>query len=383
MSASRRLRPRDIALPEVIGNFEQLLADSPSEAKWGEFLRENLFLVESRYVQIIERLNVILARSREADFALVDSHGFLDLFEIKKPETHLLAASQDRGNHYWHADAVKAIVQAEKYMYNAMQNALGLAANIQRELGLTVKVVRPRAVVIMGHSDLIRSVLKKGDALAHDVEQIRRASERAASLTRQLLAFSRRQFLQPQVIDVSTLVGNLATMLRRLIAEDIQLDLRLDPEAGRVSADPGQLEQVIVNLAVNARDAMPAGGRLTVDAANVTLDAQYAGMHPEAKAGPYVSLEVTDTGTGIPPEIRARIFEPFFTTKDIGKGTGIGLATVHTVVKSHGGFMQLDSAMGRGTTFRVFLPRMEQARVVSDEPERVDPPVSGRQVGTL
>lgn len=158
-----KLKVDDVALSEVIGNFEQLLEDAPSEAKWGEFLRENLFLVESRYVQIIERLNVILARSREADFALVDSHGFLDLFEIKKPETHLLAASQDRGNHYWHADAVKAIVQAEKYMHNAMQNAHGLAASIQRELGLMVRVIRPRAVVIMGHSDQLDTEAKVED----------------------------------------------------------------------------------------------------------------------------------------------------------------------------------------------------------------------------
>jgi hypothetical protein len=158
-----KLKVDDVALTEVITEFETLLGESPNESKWGEFLCKNLFLVESRYVHIIERLNVVLASAREVDFGLVDSHGYLDLFEIKKPDTRLLAASQDRGNHYWHAEAVKAIVQAEKYLHNAMQNALTLADGIRRERQLDVRVIRPRAVVIMGNSGQLDTPSKKDD----------------------------------------------------------------------------------------------------------------------------------------------------------------------------------------------------------------------------
>jgi PAS domain S-box-containing protein len=229
--------------------------------------------------------------------------------------------------------------------------------------------------VIMGHSDLIRGVLKKGDALAHDVEQIRRASERAASLTRQLLAFSRRQFLQPQVIDVSTLVGNLATMLRRLIAEDIHLELRLDPAAGRVSADPGQLEQVIVNLAVNARDAMPQGGRLILETAPEVLDQTFVTAHPGSAIGPHVRLSIHDTGGGMGPDVMSHLFEPFFTTKEPGRGTGLGLSTVYGIVKQHRGYIGVVSEVGRGSSFGVYLPRVD-ARPTSERPtpkERLKP----------
>ncbi len=213
--------------------------------------------------------------------------------------------------------------------------------------------------VIMGHSDLIRSVLKKGDALAHDVEQIRRASERAATLTRQLLAFSRRQFLQPQVIDVNTLVGNLATMLRRLIGEDVQLELRLDAEAGRVSADPGQIEQVVMNLAVNARDAMPQGGRLVLETAPASLDQAFVAAHPGSTTGAHVRLSIHDTGCGMSPEVMSHLFEPFFTTKEPGRGTGLGLSTVYGIVKQHRGYIDVTSEPGRGSSFEVYLPRVE------------------------
>ena len=213
--------------------------------------------------------------------------------------------------------------------------------------------------VIMGHSDLIKTVLRKGDALAHDVEQIRRASERAATLTRQLLAFSRRQFLQPQVIDVNTLVGNLATMLRRLIGEHVQLELRLDPDAGRVSADPGQIEQVVMNLTVNARDAMPQGGRVVLETAAVVLDQAFVTTHPGSTAGAHVCLSIHDTGCGMGPEVLSHLFEPFFTTKEPGRGTGLGLSTVYGIVKQHRGYIGVTSEPGRGSTFGVYLPRVE------------------------
>ncbi len=213
--------------------------------------------------------------------------------------------------------------------------------------------------VIMGHSDLIKSVLRKGDGLAHDVEQIRRASERAASLTRQLLAFSRRQFLQPQVIDVNTLVGNLATMLHRLIGEDIQLELRLDPAAGRVSADPGQLEQVVMNLTVNARDAMPQGGQLTLETGPAMLDKTFVTAHPGSSTGAHVRLSIRDNGCGMSPDVLSHLFEPFFTTKEPGRGTGLGLSTVYGIVKQHRGYIDVQSEPGQGSTFAVYLPRVD------------------------
>jgi CheY-like chemotaxis protein len=177
------------------------------------------------------------------------------------------------------------------------------------------------------------------------------------------------------VIDVSTLVGNLATMLRRLIAEDIQLDLRLDPAAGRVSADPGQLEQVIVNLAVNARDAMPQGGRLILETAPEVLDQTFVTAHPGSATGPHVRLSIHDTGCGMGPDVMSHLFEPFFTTKEPGRGTGLGLSTVYGIVKQHRGYIDVLSEEGRGSSFGVYLPRVD-ARPTSERPapkERLKP----------
>ena len=195
-----------------------------------------------------------------------------------------------------------------------------------------------------------------GDSRQEQVVEIQKAAERAAELTRQLLAFSRRQMLQPSAINMSILVADLLPMLRRLIGEQIQIVDRTSPVVSAVLGDRSQVEQVVLNLAVNARDAMPQGGTLTIAASNVALDAEYARMPREVCMGRYVVLTVSDTGEGIPPEIRERIFEPFFTTKEVGKGTGLGLATVHSIVKSHGGFVTIDSEVGTGTTFKVYLP---------------------------
>jgi len=213
---------------------------------------------------------------------------------------------------------------------------------------------------IGGYTDLLLEDLPLDDPRRQDVDEIHRAADRAAALTQQLLAFSRRQVLQPKVIDLNALVSNVEKLLGRLIGADVQLATALADEVGRVRADPGQLEQVIVNLAVNARDAMPGGGRLTIETRNVDLDAAYAAEHRTVVPGPYVVIAVSDTGTGMSADTQSHMFEPFFTTKEVGKGTGLGLATVYGIVKQSGGSIWVYSELGHGTTIKVYLPRVDE-----------------------
>ena len=215
-------------------------------------------------------------------------------------------------------------------------------------------------MVIQGYGDLMVERLPSGDPLHRNAEQIQMAAQRASSLTRQLLAFSRKQMLAPKILNVQSVVADMEKILRRLIGEDIQLETSSAPDLGLVKADRSQIEQVILNLAVNARDAMPQGGRLTIETANVELDASYS--HPPAVLSPgkYVMLAVTDNGCGMDAETQAHVFEPFFTTKEKGKGTGLGLATVYGVVKQSGGYVWVYSEPGRGTSFKIYLPRIEE-----------------------
>jgi CheY-like chemotaxis protein len=192
------------------------------------------------------------------------------------------------------------------------------------------------------------------------MKEIQKAAVSAAGLTRQLLAFSRQQVLEPRVLDVNDVVASADSLLKRLLGEDIDLVTMLAPEVGAVMADRGQLEQVIVNLAVNARDAMPDGGKLTIETTDAEMDEAYARTHPPAQPGQFVMLAVSDTGVGMDDQTLGRIFEPFFTTKEVGKGTGLGLATVYGVVKQSGGFIWVYSEPGQGTTFKIYLPRVEQ-----------------------
>jgi two-component system cell cycle sensor histidine kinase/response regulator CckA len=214
--------------------------------------------------------------------------------------------------------------------------------------------------VIGGYSDLTLTKLRAEDPLRRHVTEISKASDRAAVLTRQLLAFSRKQVLQPKVLDLNSIVGEMEKLLRRLIGEDVKFRAVFSPEIGSVKADPGQIEQVIMNLAVNSRDAMPNGGTLTIETGNVVLDEEYARTHVTVPPGHYVLLAVSDSGCGMDSATQARIFEPFFTTKEQGKGTGLGLSTVYGIVKQSGGSIWVYSEPGRGTTFKVYLPRVDE-----------------------
>lgn len=214
---------------------------------------------------------------------------------------------------------------------------------------------------ILGYSDLAIRRLNAEDPLHRNLSEIKRAAERASSLTSQLLAFSRKQILQPKVINLNSIVSDMDRMLRRLIGEDIDLLTKTEPELGSVKADPGQIEQVLLNLAINARDAMHEGGKLTIETANVSLGGEYAVRHVGNASGDYVMLAVSDTGTGMDDETRARCFEPFFTTKEVGRGTGLGLSTVYGIVTQSGGNIWVYSEVGRGTTFKIYLPRIDTA----------------------
>ncbi|HEY6127625.1 MAG TPA: PAS domain S-box protein [Candidatus Acidoferrum sp.] len=233
--------------------------------------------------------------------------------------------------------------------------------------------------VIIGYSALLKRKLTESKALFDHALEIEKAGQRAASLTKQLLAFSRQQVLTPSVLNLNTLATDMEKMLPRLLGEDIEVRLVLDSELGQVKADQSQIEQVIMNLAVNARDAMPVGGKLRILTSNVELDREYARSHPGSKTGHFVMLSVTDTGTGMDSETLAHIFEPFFTTKERGKGTGLGLATVYGVVKQSNGYIWVDSKLGEGTSFQVYLPRHNEQVLVEEQKNDTEEKLRGSE----
>jgi two-component system cell cycle sensor histidine kinase/response regulator CckA len=219
--------------------------------------------------------------------------------------------------------------------------------------------------VIIGYSGVLKKSLDKSQPTYEFAMEIEKAGQRAASLTRQLLAFSRQQVLTPSVLSLNSLVADMEKMLPRLLGEDVNVSLALDEKLGNVKADQSQIEQVIMNLAVNARDAMPSGGKLHIQTANVELDHAYTRDHPGSKVGSYVMLAIADTGTGMSADTITHIFEPFFTTKGVGEGTGLGLATVYGIVKQSNGYIWVDSAVGKGSTFKIYLPKHVETEPVS------------------
>ena len=263
----------------------------------------------------------------------------------------------------------------ERLRQSQRMEAIGqLAGGVAHEFNNLLTVVNADA-------DLLLDELRPDDPHRGLAAEVKKAGERAAALTRQLLAFGRKQVLAPRVLDLNEVVSQMGRLLLRTIGEDIELVLYLQPGLAPVFADQGQMEQVLLNLAVNAREAMPRGGRLVIRTGNVTLGEGYARTHPEVVAGPYVLLELRDSGCGMSPEVKARIFEPFFTTKGVGKGTGLGLAVVHGVVSQSGGHIEVDSEPGGGTSFKIYLPRAEP----SGEPTKAvaEVPVSPRGSETV
>src|SRR5246500_2422119 len=250
------------------------------------------------------------------------------------------------------AGAQDFLTESEKLQSQKMEAIGRLAGGVAHDFNNLL-------AVIAGYSDLMLESLGSSDLNRAKIEQIKQAANSAASLTRQLLMFSRQQIIQPVILDINQIVSNTGKMLRRLIKENIELDVILEPNLDLVSADPGQIEQVILNLVVNARDALPKGGKLRIQTSNVRMEneTRQAGMLP----GCYVLLEVSDTGTGMDQETQAHIFEPFFTTKAVGKGTGLGLATVYGIVKQNNGKIEVQSTVGRGSSFKIYLPAVKQA----------------------
>ncbi|MDO8794840.1 MAG: MASE1 domain-containing protein, partial [Vicinamibacterales bacterium] len=255
----------------------------------------------------------------------------------------------------------KRLVLEEQLRHSQKMEAVGrLAGGIAHDFNNLL-------TAIIGYTEIVLYSLDPKDERRADAEEIARAAMRAADLTKQMLAFSRRQVLQPKVIDLNIALRKVEPMLRRVIGEDIVMTVTGKASHPFARVDPGQVEQVVMNLVVNARDAMPQGGRLTVEAADAVLDSEAVADLPDATPGAYVMLSVSDTGSGMPPEVRARIFEPYFTTKDVGKGTGLGLSTVYGIIRQSDGHISLSSELGLGTTFRIYLPRAEAPVVVAAE----------------
>jgi nitrogen-specific signal transduction histidine kinase/CheY-like chemotaxis protein len=265
---------------------------------------------------------------------------------------------RDQRGEITHFIAIKAEVTERKRLEQQLRQAQKMEA-VGRLAGGVAHDFNNMLTIISGYSGLLFDYPGMAEPLRGYVDEIRNASGRAAALTRQLLAFSRQQVLAPRVLDLNSVVSSIQKMLKRLIGEDIDLVTALGESLWPIMADPGQLEQVLLNLAVNARDAMPEGGVVTIETSNVRMDAASAQAHFPLKPGPYVLLTFSDTGIGMDADTQARIFEPFFTTKEIGKGTGLGLAMVYGIVKQSGGYIWVSSDVGKGATFKIYLPRTE------------------------
>jgi two-component system cell cycle sensor histidine kinase/response regulator CckA len=329
---------------EVIGRTPRILQGPESDPSTLARLRHALERAEPVREEIVNYTKAGVPYWVELDVAAVRN----DAGEL----THFVAVERDITEQ---RRARLALKRSEDQLRQAQKmEAIGsLASGIAHDFNNLL-------TVILSYTSLIMEDLPAADPMRENLDEVHRAGLRATEMTRQLLAFSRKQMLQPSAVDVSVVVRGIEKMLRRMVREDIELRLQLLPDAGRAFVDPSQLEQVIMNLVVNARDAMPGGGNITVETSSVVLDDAYAASHAGVAPGVYVLLTVTDTGIGMDRATQDRVFEPFFTTKEVGKGTGLGLSTVYGIVAQSGGHIWLYSELGRGTTFKVYLPRTDR-----------------------
>jgi PAS domain S-box-containing protein len=330
----------DFRCLEVNSAFARQMGISVAQIA-GRTLREILPTLESRWIEFYDRVWRTGIPGRMED-SVAQLEKQLEVHAWRTDDHRLAATFTD----------VTVQRQTEQRLADAQRMEI-----IGRLAGGIAHDFNNLLAIILSCTEFAMEDLGEGQSLRPQLADIHTAADRAATLTRQLLAFSRRQVLQPQVIDLNRIVGGTEGMLRRLLGEDIALTVRLAPDLGRVVADPGQVEQVVMNLAVNARDAMTGGGRLTIETANSEVDAASASQLEGAKPGPHVTVSVTDSGCGMDEKTLARIYEPFFTTKGKGKGTGLGLATVYGIVKQSGGTIRVRSEPGQGTTFTVLFPR--------------------------
>lgn len=324
-------KKNETELYKLNAELEQRVQDRTAELAWANNALVTEITERKRAQSALQKANDELedrVKERTAELARANDALLAEIIERKELEEQLL--------------------QAQK------MEALGrLAGGIAHDFNNIL-------TAIIGYSDLLLRKFQEGDSTYQALQEIEKSGRRAAALTSQLLAFSRKQMLQPKVLNLNLITTNLERMLRRIIEEDIELVLSLDQSVGQVQADPSQIEQVIVNLAVNARDAMPEGGKLVLETANITLGEGYVSDRLEVKPGNYVMLAITDTGCGIDNENLAKIFEPFFTTKEQGKGTGLGLSTVYGIVRQSGGHIFAYSELNHGTTFKIYLPRIDE-----------------------
>ncbi len=319
---------------------------------------------------VYRRLWETLSRGEVWTGRLVNRKKDGTLFEEEATMSPVRSPSGEILNYVAAKRDVTAARQLEQQLFQAQKmEAVGrLAAGIAHDFNNLLGV-------ISGYGEIVMSGLGAADPLREDVGQILKAADRAAASTLQLLAFGRKQVLQEQVVDLNAMISESEKLLPRLLGEDVEMSTQLEPGLGRVRADPGQLNQVLLNLILNARDAMPDGGRITIATSNEEVDSTYSTAHPNLHSGSYVLLSVTDTGQGMDATTQARVFEPFFTTKESGKGTGLGLAAVYGIVEQSGGQVYVYSEVGVGTTFKVYLPRIDEkaeagAKEKGSEPAR-------------
>jgi len=331
---------------EVLGQNPRILKSGKQDPAFYQQLWATILKGEIWHGELINRRKDGSLYSEQMSIAPVRSAGG----EV----TYFIATKQDVTEH---KKLEQQLIQAQK-----MEAVGRLAGGVAHDFNNLLTIIN-------GYAQLLIEPISPQDPRRGHLKEILTAGERAASLTRQLLAFSRRQVLEPRVLNLNSVLADVAKMLRRLIGEDVELVATLKPDLGRVKVDPGQIEQVIMNLAVNARDAMPQGGKLFVETSNVEIDANYARSHSPMMPGKYVMVAVSDTGCGMDLETQAHLFEPFFTTKEKGHGTGLGLATVYGIVKQSGGFIWVYSVPGRGSTFKIYLPVVEEALPTAEPAE--------------